>query len=119
MPGAYVPLLTPGRWPLVLWTMKALDVARFLRNGKARGLALYAALAAKAQASTSKIIRQARLAHAATWSSVAPSLFSLEGLPRRRLSQDNRDVVAAALTARRYALGAFERFGEIVVRRPC
>lgn len=36
-------------------------------------------------------------------------------LPRRRLSQDDRDAIAAALTARAWARGEAERIGDIVV----
>jgi predicted nuclease with RNAse H fold len=40
----------------------------------------------------------------------------LDGLPRR-LSQDARDAIGAALTARLHNAGATERYGEIVVPR--
>jgi predicted nuclease with RNAse H fold len=48
----------------------------------------------------------------AAWSARALAGL-LPGTPR--LSQDGRDAIAAALTARSAAVGAVERFGEIVV----
>jgi predicted nuclease with RNAse H fold len=48
----------------------------------------------------------------ATWSARALTRLVPEA---PRLSQDGRDAVAAALTARSAAAGAVERFGEIVV----
>src|SRR5579862_2217935 len=38
LPGAFVPVLPPGRWPLVLWAMPPQDLARFVQSGEARGL---------------------------------------------------------------------------------
>jgi uncharacterized membrane protein YgcG len=47
--------------------------------------------------------------------------LGLEGLPTRT-NQDQRDAIAAALTARQYTQGLTETIGEIVVpvaRQPC
>jgi predicted nuclease with RNAse H fold len=51
----------------------------------------------------------------AAWTRGALEDRQLEGLPPRRLNQDDRDAVAAALTARLYAEGGVEKFGDIVV----
>jgi predicted nuclease with RNAse H fold len=48
------------------------------------------------------------------WTRAALAALDLEGVPPRT-SQDARDAIAAALTARAYARGAVEVFGEIVV----
>lgn len=48
------------------------------------------------------------------WSAAALGSLQLEGLPRR-LDQDRRDAIGAALTARAHADRRSERFGEIVV----
>jgi predicted nuclease with RNAse H fold len=53
----------------------------------------------------------------AAWSSAALERCGLSGLPRR-LGQDGRDAIAAALTARLHAEGATECFEEIVVPTP-
>ncbi|HEV3408029.1 MAG TPA: DUF429 domain-containing protein [Gaiellaceae bacterium] len=50
----------------------------------------------------------------ASWTEAALRGLGLERLPRR-LGQDSRDAVAAALTARAYERGETESFGEIVV----
>ena len=50
------------------------------------------------------------------WTREALASLRLEGLPAR-MSQDTRDAIAAALTARDYAQGRCEAFGEIVVPR--
>ena len=50
------------------------------------------------------------------WSHAALRMLELDGLPARRLSQDDRDAIAAAWTARLCSLpGAIEWFGEIAV----
>jgi predicted nuclease with RNAse H fold len=50
------------------------------------------------------------------WSRTALNSLGLEGLPTRRLNQDDRDAIAAAWTARLCSLpGAIEWFGEIAV----
>jgi predicted nuclease with RNAse H fold len=50
------------------------------------------------------------------WSDAALRSLELDGLPRRRLGQDDRDAIAAAWTARLCsAPGAVEWFGEIAV----
>ena len=51
----------------------------------------------------------------ARWTADALDAMRLEGLPDRRLSQDDRDAIAAALTARLYAYGETRQCDEIVV----
>jgi predicted nuclease with RNAse H fold len=53
----------------------------------------------------------------ARWSGHALEELGLE-LPARRLNQDDRDAIAAALTAREHALGHTQSFGTIVVPVP-
>jgi predicted nuclease with RNAse H fold len=48
------------------------------------------------------------------WSAAALADLGLAGLPDRRLSQDDRDAVAAAVVARLHADGATTAYGEIV-----
>ena len=50
----------------------------------------------------------------AAWSVDALAKLGLEGIPRRT-NQDQRDAIAAAVTARQYASGMTEAVGEIVV----
>jgi predicted nuclease with RNAse H fold len=50
----------------------------------------------------------------AAWTRAALGMFQVAGLPRR-LGQDGRDAVAAALTALAHERGETESFGEIVV----
>ncbi len=50
----------------------------------------------------------------AAWSRRTLTRLELEGVPKR-LSQDARDAIAAALTARAYARGRAQSFGDIVV----
>ena len=50
------------------------------------------------------------------WTREALASLRLDGVPGRT-SQDTRDAIAAALTARDYAQGGCEAFGEIVVPR--
>ena len=50
----------------------------------------------------------------ADWAREALAGMGLRGVPART-NQDQRDAIAAALTARDYAQGRFEAFGEIVV----
>ena len=52
----------------------------------------------------------------AEWSSRALRTLGLGALPDR-LSQDGRDAIAAAVTARLYAAGETDSYGEIVVPR--
>jgi predicted nuclease with RNAse H fold len=52
----------------------------------------------------------------AAWSQAALASLGLEGVPART-SQDARDAIGAAVTAREHAAGRTERFGEIVVPR--
>jgi predicted nuclease with RNAse H fold len=49
------------------------------------------------------------------WSAAALAAIAPAGLPSRRLSQDDRDAVAAALTARLHGEGRARSFGAIVV----
>lgn len=49
------------------------------------------------------------------WSQDALDSLGLEGAPARRLSQDDRDAIAAALTARQYEEKKTRRFGRIIV----
>jgi predicted nuclease with RNAse H fold len=51
------------------------------------------------------------------WTQDALGAFALNDLPARRLNQDARDAIAAALTAQLYARGEYEAFEEIVVPR--
>lgn len=51
------------------------------------------------------------------WTRDALAARDLQDVPPRT-SQDMRDAIAAALTARDYALGRYEAFGDIVVPRP-
>jgi predicted nuclease with RNAse H fold len=53
----------------------------------------------------------------ARWSAAAFADLKLDGLPSRRLNQDDRDAIAAALTARLYPRGT-RAFGEIIVPKP-
>jgi predicted nuclease with RNAse H fold len=95
----------------------------WIRNG----LALYAALAG-ATGSSHRLVEVFPTASwtrlygprgplpRGTWSSAALKSLGLDGLPERRLSQDDRDAIAAAWTARLCSLpGAIEWFGEIAV----
>ena len=51
------------------------------------------------------------------WTAAALAQRELRGVPRR-LSQDHRDAIGAALTARAHERGETEMFGEIVVPLP-
>ena len=57
--------------------------------------------------------RRGRVPRAA-WSQAALATLGLHGVPART-SQDARDAIGAAITAREHAAGRTERFGEIVV----
>jgi predicted nuclease with RNAse H fold len=62
--------------------------------------------------------RPRRAAPRGAWSAAALRRRPLAGVPRR-LDQDERDAIAAALTAREHALNLTERFGDLVIpRRP-
>jgi predicted nuclease with RNAse H fold len=50
------------------------------------------------------------------WSGAALRRLPLAGVPRR-LNQDERDAIAAAVTARQHCLHLTERFGDLVVPR--
>jgi predicted nuclease with RNAse H fold len=54
----------------------------------------------------------------ARWSREALAEMNLDGLPPRRLNQDDRDAIAAAITARWFGQGRTRSFGEIVVPAP-
>jgi predicted nuclease with RNAse H fold len=54
----------------------------------------------------------------ARWTREEFDRFALGGLPARRLNQDDRDAIAAALTAQQYERGETEEFGEILVPLP-
>lgn len=51
----------------------------------------------------------------ARWTSAGLDRSNIDGLPLRSLNQDDRDAIAAALTARLHAGGRTRRFDEIVV----
>jgi predicted nuclease with RNAse H fold len=51
------------------------------------------------------------------WSQATLASLAVE-LPARRLSQDDRDAIGAALTARAHADGCTESYGQIVVPAP-
>jgi predicted nuclease with RNAse H fold len=53
----------------------------------------------------------------AAWTSSALTALDLDNLPART-NQDQRDAIAAAVTARLHAEGRTERFGDIVVPLP-
>ena len=94
----------------------------------ANGFRLYAALSAAKQSAGWEIIEcfptatWSRLGEPragrtrACWSHAVLDSLRLEGLPRR-INQDARDAIGAALTARCYDEGTTEAFGEIVVPR--
>src|SRR4051794_17164685 len=87
------------------------------------GLALYSALAELGPgvievfptASWTSWLGKRRRSRAA-WTTAGLELLGLEGLPART-NQDQRDAIAAAVTARQYCSGQAQRFGEIVVPR--
>ena len=49
------------------------------------------------------------------WSAAALRDLGLAGVPERRLSQDDRDAIAAALVARLHAEGRSQGYGEIIL----
>lgn len=53
----------------------------------------------------------------ARWTHEALEAIGLDGLPSRRMNQDDRDALAAAMTARLHGGGRTRTFGDIVV--PC
>ncbi|MGZ4307083.1 MAG: DUF429 domain-containing protein [Solirubrobacteraceae bacterium] len=95
----------------------------WIRNG----LALYAALAEATgcpcrvvevfpTASWTRLHGPRASVPRGAWSNAALKSLGLAGLPTRRLSQDDRDAIAAAWTARLCSIpGAVEWFGEIAV----
>jgi predicted nuclease with RNAse H fold len=96
------------------------DYYEWIRNG----LRLYAALAEAdlpaiecfPTASWSRLAGAKGKERRSTWTRRALAGLELRGLPRR-LSQDDRDAIAAAVTARLHDAGSTESFGEIVVPR--
>jgi predicted nuclease with RNAse H fold len=96
------------------------DYYEWIRNG----LRLYATLADAGLAAVEcfPTASWSRLAGArgkerrSAWTRRALNELGIRGLPPR-LSQDDRDAVAAAVTARLHDAGATEAFGEIVVPR--
>lgn len=92
------------------------------------GFALYAALSAAAPSMGWRVIecfptaawsclgRTRGTASRAQWSAGVLREQQLRNVPRR-LSQDGRDAIGAALTARLHGRGGTESFGEIVVPR--
>jgi hypothetical protein len=86
------------------------------------GLALYAALDGL---STIEVFPTAswtrwigpRAGSRAAWTGAGMKALGLTGLPART-NQDQRDAIAAAVTAREYSHGLTQRFGEIVVPAP-
>jgi predicted nuclease with RNAse H fold len=105
-------------------TIEARDAYyEWIRNG----LALYSALATQSSLTRAEVIEVFPTASwtrwhgprsgrpRARWSREALEAWNLDGLPSRRLNQDQRDALGAALTARAYALHRVQRFGEIVV----
>jgi predicted nuclease with RNAse H fold len=48
------------------------------------------------------------------WSGEGLATLGLEGVPRRT-NQDQRDAIAAAVTARQHSRGETERIGDIIV----
>ena len=94
----------------------------WIRNG----FALYEALAAVAPApgwqvievfptaSWTRLYKPRGSARRAAWSRLALDALQLDGVPTRRLNQDDRDAIAAAWTARlRSQAGGIEWFGDI------
>jgi predicted nuclease with RNAse H fold len=87
-----------------------------------QGLALFAALAAQGHrtievfptASWTRWSGPRAQVSRARWSRAALAQLGLDGLPTRT-NQDQRDAIAAAVTARLHTHGLTETFGEIVV----
>ncbi|MDQ2630035.1 MAG: DUF429 domain-containing protein [Actinomycetota bacterium] len=91
-----------------------------------RGLELYSALQDKVGAETKIIevfptaswtvwVGERNSRSRAAWTNKALSSLGIEHLPSRRLNQDDRDAVAAAVTARQYDEGRTRDFKPIVV----
>lgn len=86
------------------------------------GLALYEALELHGiaavevfpTASWTRWIGPRGSASRASWTRRALASLELAGVPQRT-NQDQRDAIAAAVTARQHMLGATEAFGEIIV----
>ena len=106
----------------IRWTP---DEARVRANGYyawvVEGLALYAALQASnvievfPTASWTRWLGP-RVGTRGMWTTDGLKRLSLDGVPART-NQDQRDAIAAALTARQHDEGLTESFGEIVVPR--
>jgi predicted nuclease with RNAse H fold len=111
----------------IRWTPDrgALDAGNRYYDWIVSGLRLYDALAASQTdwevievfptASWTRWAGRRAARRRAAWSQEALAKLGITGLPTRRLNQDDRDAIAAALTARLHALGRTENFGEIVV----
>ena len=54
----------------------------------------------------------------ARWTRQGLGQLEIGGLPDRRLNQDDRDAIAAALTAQQFSEGSCDLFGEIAVPHP-
>jgi predicted nuclease with RNAse H fold len=104
------------RWTPDARSLRGSDYYAWVREG----LALYHAL----DAETIEVFPTAswtrwfgrRRGTRAEWTTAGLRRLRLRGVPTRT-NQDQRDAVAAAVTARQYSEGATERFGEIVVPR--
>ena len=96
----------------------------WIRNG----FALYEALATAAPtpgwkvievfptASWTRLYKRRESARRAAWSRAALASLALDGLPARRLNQDDRDAIVAAWTARLWSqTDMIEWFGDIAV----
>jgi len=106
------------RWTPDRTQVQAGDYYSWVRHG----LALFAALAAAGHpaievfptASWTRWSGPRGAVSRATWSRAALARLDLHGLPART-NQDQRDAIAAAVTARQHSAGLTETFGEIVV----
>lgn len=87
-----------------------------------QGLALYAALERRPveviecfpTASWTRWLGPRNGRRRSAWTRAGLEALKLEGVPSRT-SQDARDAIAAALTARDYARGSVEAFGDIII----
>lgn len=109
----------------IRWTPDAVAVQSGAYYAWVRhGLALFEALAARGAAtievfptaSWTRWIGPRGTRTRADWSREGLASLGLSGLPGRT-SQDQRDAIAAAVTARQHTLGCTEAIGEIIVPR--
>ncbi len=106
------------RWTPDLAHVRAGDYYAWVRHG----LALFAALGARGTeaievfptASWTRWCGPRGTASRALWSRQGLEQLALPGVPKRT-NQDQRDAIAAAVTARRHTQGRTEAIGEIVV----